>query len=94
MHPRLQNKANWTYCIKSKAALIKLYPNDLKQKTSHNQAFMPCGVCCLDVKGEITRSPETLIYQGFSHMWVFNSSSKNDIFSLRGNKSRNALFDS
>jgi hypothetical protein len=41
MHPRLQNKANWTYCIKSKAALIKLYPNDLKQKTSHNQAFMP-----------------------------------------------------
>jgi hypothetical protein len=41
MHPRLQNKANWTYCIKSKAALIKFYPNDLKQKTSHNQAFMP-----------------------------------------------------
>ncbi|MGI6097482.1 MAG: hypothetical protein ACOYBM_05120 [Dethiobacteria bacterium] len=35
MHQRLQNKANWTYCIKSKAALIKLYPNDLKQKTNH-----------------------------------------------------------
>lgn len=62
MHPRLQNKANWTYCIKSKAALIKLYPNDLKQKTSHNQAFMPCGVCCLDVKSRIiTKSKEVTL---------------------------------
>jgi hypothetical protein len=40
MYPRLQNKTNWTYCIKSKAALIQLYPNDLKQKTCHNQVSM------------------------------------------------------
>jgi hypothetical protein len=45
----------------------------------------------IDVKGKIALSPQTLIYQGFSHIWLFNPPSKNYIFSLRGNKSRNAL---
>ena len=37
---------------------------------------------------------KTLIYQGFLHTWVKNSSSKNHTFSLRGNKSIKAVFDS
>ena len=40
------------------------------------------------------RELKTLIYQGFSHIWVRNPIIENEIFSLRGNKSIKALFDS
>lgn len=69
--------------------------NSLKKSKSYPYCLLePCWVRDIDVEGKIAWSPESLIYQGSSHIWVWNPKSKNEIFSLRGNRSRNALFDS